>query len=106
MFGAFDGGSDNNSDDEDLLPPSSSPDTKNKDSKKKKKSKKSAGSKRKPDEDVSELHSRLQTDSNKDYDMIIDEEDQKLRHEGELIEQIINAGSVPSGYDENDYVVE
>ena len=39
---------------------------------------------------------------------IEEEEDEKLRKEGELMEEIINTGSSNKcvGYDENDYVVE
>jgi ATP-dependent RNA helicase DOB1 len=38
---------------------------------------------------------------------MMEDEDEKLRKEGELIEQVIGAGgSEHIGYDENDYVVE
>jgi hypothetical protein len=36
----------------------------------------------------------------------MEEEEEKLRREGELMEEIINTGGVNTGYDENDYIVE
>jgi len=121
MFGAFDGGSDNNNEeDEDqggVL--ESSPDTKKGGDKKKKK--KSKSKKRRPEDSVSDLQSKVQgaaedtkrvrgadedAKQEEDEDMMEDEDD-RLRKEGELIEQVINTGGTGHiGYDENDYVVE
>ena len=104
MFGAFD----QDSAEDDV----SSPDKKDKKKKKKNKSK----SKRKPDEDVADLQIKVDQQSEskrqkieeiKGDDQMMDEEDEKLRKEGEIIEEIINTGgAMASCYDENDYVVE
>ena len=117
MFGAFDGGSDNNEEDEDQAVLESSPDNKKGGDKKKKK--KSKSKKRKPEDSVTDLQSKVQgaADDTKrfkadeevkqDKDDMMEDEDDKLRKEGELIEQVINTGgSAHIGYDENDYVVE
>ena len=90
----------------------SSPDATKRDKKKKKKNK---SKKRKPEDSLTDLQAkvspslddnkRLKLDEeDKDAD-IIDEEDDKLRREGELIEEIINTGD-HLGYNEDDYIVE
>ena len=109
MFGAFDAPSD----EEDQV--MSSPEAK-KDKKKKKKSKSGKNSaKRKPEEDIAELQDRvngneeskrLKVEEIRGAD-IIEEEEERLRKEGELMEEIINTGGeAHTGYDENDFVVE
>jgi hypothetical protein len=117
MFGAFEGGSDNNEEDEDHAVLESSPDNKKGGDKKKKK--KSKSKKRKPEDSVADLQSKVQgaADDTKrvkadegaksDEDDMMEDENDRLRKEGELIEQVINTGSSAHiGYDENDYLVE